>query len=59
MVTTDKNSQKRRTITVFADGKVIIEATALFAAPLEAIQRQDLIRMWSLDEGPQGKFTLV
>ena len=47
-----------KTITIFLPDNVPITASSFLAAPGESSQKQDLIRMGSLDEGPQGKFTL-
>jgi len=45
-------------ITISADNDALIAAVAVLAAPEEAIEKQDLIRMVSIDKGSQGKFTL-
>lgn len=48
----------KKEIVVTVDATILTRADALFAAPEEAEQQQDLMRMWSASESSQGKFTL-
>ncbi len=45
-------------ITIFCNDNLISQAYAVFAAPVEARERQGLIKMWCVASGQQGKYIL-